>query len=114
MKSIKISTDFSDVPLGRYSTDSDYSGERFREDFLRPALNSDEKVSVNIDGAEGYGSSFLEEAFGGLIRKGPFTREQLKKCLIIVNNDASFRIYRDLIWKYIDEAKPDRKNQGKK
>lgn len=28
-----------------------------------------ENISINLDGTYGYGSSFLEEAFGGLLRE---------------------------------------------
>lgn len=105
MKTIDIGEDFSDTPLGRYLDDSPASGERFREEILRPALAQDETVTVIIDHAEGYGSSFLDEAFGGLVRKGYFSAEHLVKHLKIEFSDSDFRIYRDLIWKYIREAK---------
>jgi len=103
MKRIDIAKDFTDTPLGRYPTDGPYSGERFREEFLYPALKND-SVSVVIDGTEGYGSSFLDEAFGGLVRKGYYSADQLVKLLKIECNDSDYAIYRDLIWKYIKEA----------
>ena len=106
MKRIKIAEEYSDTPLGRYADDSDFNGERFREDFLRPALSGTETVTVDIDGAEGYGSSFLEEAFGGLVRKGYFSSADLHSRLRIDCADPDFILYRDLIWKYIDEAHP--------
>ena len=104
MKTIDIAKDFSDTPLGRYPTDGPYSGERFREEFLYPALKESNPVSVVIDGTEGYGSSFLDEAFGGLVRKGYYRPDQLKKLLKIECKDSDYAIYRDLIWKYITEA----------
>ena len=104
MKLIKISSDFSDTPLGRYPTDSDFSGERFREEFLVPPLKKGEEVTVDIDGVEGYGSSFLDEAFGGLVRKGQFTADDLHRRLKIESHDADYASYGRLIWKYIDEA----------
>ncbi len=108
MKMIKISKEYSDTPLGRYPEDGDYNGERFREEFLRPALKDHEKVAVDIDDVEGYGSSFLEESFGGLVRKGYFTVDDLTKKLDIVFKDEEYRVYRDLIWRYIKEAKRDK------
>ena len=33
------------------------------------SIKKNEKLIVNLDGGYGYGSSFLEEAFGGLVRK---------------------------------------------
>jgi hypothetical protein len=100
---ISIAKDFSEVPLGRYPTDGKFSGERFREEFLKPALQKDE-VTVNIDGTEGYGSSFLDEAFGGLVRKGYYTEADLGSRLAIECTDPSFDLYATLIWKYIKEA----------
>jgi hypothetical protein len=106
MKTIKIAIDYSETPLGRYVTDGDFSGEKFREDFLRPALQEADKVEVDIDDVEGYGSSFLDEAFGGLVREGYFGVEELRKRLLVKSIDPDYSIYRELIWKYIKEAKP--------
>jgi hypothetical protein len=100
---ITIAKDFSDVPLGRYPSDGKFSGERFREEFLKPALQKD-KVTVNIDGTEGYGSSFLDEAFGGLVRKGYYTEPELRSRLTVECVDPTFKLYANLIWKYIKEA----------
>lgn len=107
MRRIKIATDYSDTPVGRFPEDGEFNGTKFREKYLRPALTAEDKVQVDIDGVEGYGSSFLEEAFGGLVRKGHFTATELKKKLEISYQDEDFRMYRDLIWKYIQEAKPE-------
>lgn len=66
MKKINIAKDFSKFPSGRYRADGDFSGERLREEFLLPALKSNDIVEIELDGVNGYASSFLEEAFGGL------------------------------------------------
>ena len=66
---INIATDFSRYPGGRLLTDGLYSGERFRKEYLLPVLKSGEHAKIKFDGARGYGSSFLEEAFGGLVRE---------------------------------------------
>jgi STAS-like domain of unknown function (DUF4325) len=68
MKSINIAKEFTRYPAGRFRSDGPYSGERFREDLLVPALKETDVVEVELDGVAGYGSSFLDEAFGGLIR----------------------------------------------
>jgi len=104
MKIISIATDFSEVPLGRYYSDGENSGQRFREEFLLPALKDNEFVTVKIDGVEGYGSSFLDEAFGGLVRKNHFTKGELHKRLKIENSDQDFALYKDLIERYIEAA----------
>jgi hypothetical protein len=51
-------------PAGRNRSDGPYSGEFLRDEKLLPVLAQD-KVIVDLDGTLGYGSSFLEEAFGG-------------------------------------------------
>lgn len=64
--------DFTKYPGGRYRTDGKGSAEAFREDHLEPALRDGGRVAVDLDGVLGAGSSFLEEAFGGLVRNhGP-------------------------------------------
>ncbi len=108
MKTIKIASEYSDTPLGRFPSDGDYNGTRFREEFLRPALQVEDRVVVDIDEVEGYGSSFLEEAFGGLVRGGDFSADGLRKKLEIAYKDPDFKIYGDLIWRYIEEAKKDK------
>lgn len=99
-KTIVIAEDFSPSPIGRYRTDSETSGEAFRADILAPALRSFDRVIVVLDGTDGYGSSFLEEAFGGLIRNEGFTEAQLKTKLFIISNRKSYKIR---VWHYIFE-----------
>lgn len=70
MITINIARDFSKYPAGRFTKDGPFSGETFRKKFLEPNIERHEKIVVELDGARGYGSSFLEEAFGGLVRKG--------------------------------------------
>jgi hypothetical protein len=70
MSTINIATDFTRYPAGRYAKYGNASGETFRETLLVPMLQKGEQLKIVLDGTIGYGSSFLEEAFGGLIRKG--------------------------------------------
>lgn len=87
MIKINVAKDFTRWPAGRYRVDGPFSGEVFRDDLLLPALTEAETVEVDLDGTRGYGSSFLEEAFGGLVRLGRFTSEQLLKRLRIISNE---------------------------
>ncbi len=106
MTTIEIAKDFSDVPAGRYRKDGQFSGERFRQEFLVKSLRkSGEKIVVILDGVEGYGSSFLDEAFGGLVRDEQFSSDELHKRLEIIAKSESFKIYVDEIWGYIDDAR---------
>lgn len=70
MKTISIAKDFSVYPGGRTPEDGPHSGREFREQLLIPIFDGNERVVINFDGVRGYGSSFLEEAFGGLVRCG--------------------------------------------
>jgi hypothetical protein len=66
---IKVSEEFTDSPGGRYIGKGEFSGEEFRKTFLESAIrDTQEKVTVDLDGTFGYPISFLEEAFGGLAR----------------------------------------------
>lgn len=85
---INIVRDFSRTPAGRYISDGPYSGERFREHFLIPALRSHRRITLELDGTRGMGSSFLEEAFGGLIRRG-FSAADLVRRMILRTADPS-------------------------
>ena len=103
-KTIKIASDFSKFPGGRYRSDGSYSGEAFREDILLPAISSNEVVQIILDDVKGYGSSFLEEAFGGLVRKVDLTQEDLLKKLKISLTEKKYEINKLEIYKFIDDA----------
>jgi len=100
-KHISIATDFSPYPSGRYRDDGPFPGQAFRQDILAPALRDFEEVTVDLDGTNGFGSSFLEEAFGGLIREEGFSLDMLKRRLHIKSSRQSYEMR---IWGYIDEA----------
>ena len=88
MKKIHIAEEFSRYPAGRYIKDGPFSGELFRKKFLEPNLKAQETITIDLDGTRGYGSSFLEEAFGGLVRQG-HSKEDLKKRLKINTENQS-------------------------
>lgn len=87
---ITIARDFTRFPAGRYLSDGPYSGEQFRKQLLEPHLAKDESIVVDFDGALGYGSSFLEEAFGGLIRVGYRAADLLRR-LKLKSKDESLK-----------------------
>lgn len=66
---INIARQFTRMPGGRYIRLGPFSGEQFRKDFLIPPLKQGKTVLVELDGVRGYGSNFLEEAFGGAVRE---------------------------------------------
>lgn len=99
---ISIANDFSTEPLGRFPSDSDTNGTLFRENFLVPALSKYDFIQVNLDSTEGYGSSFLEEAFGGLVRKHDLASSELLRRITFISNDDPTLISE--IQKYINDA----------
>jgi hypothetical protein len=99
---ISIADDFSTVPLGRFPDDSPFNGTTFREIWLIPALAKYQSIEVDLDRAEGYGSSFLEEAFGGLVRLHSFTAGELLRRISFISKEDPTLI--EEIRQYIDEA----------
>lgn len=101
---INIAEEFSVSTGGRYIEESDYSGELFRENMLEPryqaALEKGEKLEIDFDNLYGYSPSFLEEAFGGLVRvrkeHGIFDN------LILISNDSASLV--EDVKKYITQA----------
>lgn len=94
---INIARDFSKFPEGRLLSDGEHSAEAFRDNILAPAIAGGGMVVVELDGGLGYGSSFLEEAFGGLVTKHGLDCQNLE----LVSKDESLVL---LIGKYIAEA----------
>lgn len=90
MKVINIAREFSEVPVGRFYSDGPDSGERFRDELLEPALRENDRVRIELDGTDGYGSSFLEEAFGGIVRKLKLSEADARRRLEFHGSDASF------------------------
>jgi len=108
-KEINIGKDFSKHPIGRFYSDSDSSGERFREEVLKPILEitkPGEKVVIVLDdGVDGYGSSFLVEAFAGIVKHGYLGNSDLDNLLVFKYQDEDFAFYERKIRQYIKEAK---------
>ena len=108
MKYINIGKDFSDHPIGRYREDGPESGQVFREDLLIPKLESlegDEKLEIILDdGVDGYGSSFLVEAFAGVVKVGHLHSGELLAKLVFVYEDEDFSFFEQKIKEYIQEA----------
>lgn len=62
---------FSTSPGPRYCNQGDDSGEAFYHKRLNKtfydAIQADKSLVVDLDGTDGYASSFLDEAFGNLV-----------------------------------------------
>jgi hypothetical protein len=71
---IDIGKDYSTFVGPRYRSDGEFSGEDFREKLLEPAYLAYDVVVTYLDSLQGYGASFFEEAYGGLVRKYGYDR----------------------------------------
>lgn len=102
---IKIAKDFSISPGSRHPDEGDFSGQEFRENILIPmfrlALGAKQTLTIDLDGTLGYGTSFLEEVFGGLARE--FTVDDVLNNIKIISHEEEYLI--DDIREYIKDAK---------
>lgn len=93
---INIAKDFSKYPGCRYKQDGPESGEEFRDDFLWPklkkAIKDGNNIEINLDGVAGFSSSFLDEAFAGLVRKGRISKKDFFKYISFICNDDPYCI----------------------
>lgn len=102
MTAVSVAREFTVTPGGRYRRISEFSGEEFREKLLEPAVRSGQLLVVDLDGVVGYGSSFLEEVFGGIVRSmGWRSRADFDQHVRIRTSRDSWRVEVD---QYIDDA----------
>ncbi|MFL6673758.1 MAG: STAS-like domain-containing protein [Massilia sp.] len=101
MQNVSVARDFTRFPSGRFKKNGDTSGEAFRERFLEPALRDGIEITVDLDGTIGYGSSFLEEAFGGLVRALHVTPDYVYSKLCLRSTDPALL---DEVKSYINDA----------
>lgn len=109
---VSILKDFSRIPGPRYVSEGKFSGEQFRKEVLvlkvKAAMESGSEILIDLDGVSGYGTSFLEESFGGLIREEHIPYEFLKSKLKLKSEEDPD--YIDEIWDDIENA---HKEEGK-
>lgn len=105
---IDVAKDFSTTPGGRLRRHGPFSGEEFRTRLLAPAVReallNNSSVVVRLDGTAGYAGSFLEEAFGGLLRSDGFTLKDLNRVLQIQTEAVRYQAFADLARKYMKAA----------
>jgi hypothetical protein len=112
MITISIAKDFSRIPGARFPKEGNYSGEEFRKNVLLPklkeAIEKKVKLQVVLDGTAGLGTSFLEEAFGGLIRIDNISYSDIQSTLVLVSEEDED--YIEEINQYIKEAYEQKNN----
>ncbi|MDM5112862.1 STAS-like domain-containing protein [Aeromonas salmonicida] len=109
IKTIKVADNFP-YPGPRFRRLGPQSGEEFKyylyeilTDFYGSGFNNNinTRILIDLDGTRGYGSSFLEEGFGGLIRMG--IPDSIIKLITIKTNEEPE--LEDEINSYIDDAR---------
>lgn len=101
---LKVSEEFSTTPGARYYSDGEDSGEEFYDKKLKgafeEALKENEVLTIDLDGTEGYATSFLDEAFNRLVQG--FGKKAVKKHIEIISTEEPDWV--EEIASYIDEA----------
>lgn len=101
--------DFSKFPAGRDEDDGPFNGTKFRREVLVPAITkalatSGEIVEVCLDGVLSFGSSFLEEAFGGLVRVERLDPRAVARVIQVRASRPVYQTYKRQIEKHLKEA----------
>lgn len=102
--SLFVSKEFSETPGPRSRDEGEYSGDEFLDSLLAPrfriALERKTRLLVDLDGTEGYATSFLEAAFGGLARE--FGSEVVLQNIELKSDDEPYLV--EEVKTYITEA----------
>lgn len=100
-----VAKEFTTTPSARKVSEGKFSGFELREiltPLIRESISNRQNFTINLDGTAGYGTSFLEEVFGGLVRDEHFSKNDLKTYLIIISEEDPDLI--DEIWEDIETA----------
>jgi len=102
---IKFAKVFSRRTGPRKIEEGNNSGELHRASLLpyvKDAIENNKKIIIDLDGVLGYGTSFLEEMFGGLIREDHISFDELNKRLSFISLEEPYLI--DDIKNYLNRA----------
>ena len=98
IRNIDIGKDFSKRLGGRLKKDSEFSGEEFLENMLEPAFLKYEKVIIHLDSLTGWSAGFIEEAFGGLVRKYGHEKVLAKLEFVSIKRPYLIERIREYMW----------------
>lgn len=100
-----VTKQFSRTPSARIAKEGKYPGSELRNiitPLIKKAIKEKGTFTIILDGAAGYGTSFLEEVFGGLVRIEHIPYQDLVRTLNIVSDEEPELI--EEIWDDIKEA----------
>ncbi len=104
---IKFLKVFTRKPGPRKIGEGDNSGELFRAKLypmVLDAIAQNKKIVIDLDGVLGYGTSFLEEMFGGLIRENKISYNEIKNRLTFISKEEPYLV-EDINGYLLDAAK---------
>ena len=108
---INMTVDFSKLPGEIDEITGAHTGESFRNNYLIPVydycLVKDEDLTINFRESHGFAASFLEEAFGGMVRNGYDGTQMLRKMNFKTEEEP---LLEDSIVEYIIEAMKNKTN----
>jgi hypothetical protein len=101
---IKIAEEFSKTPGPRSRDEGQFSAEEFLDTLLmeryQQAVQSRARLLILLDGTAGYATSFLEGAFGELVRRT--SKKRVKETIQFISTEEPYLI--DEINQYIENA----------
>ena len=101
--SYRFAKEFTEFPGGRARDDGDYSGEEFYEEVLLPLYQKRERVLLDLEGARGFATAFLDGAFGEFAAR--HGRAEFEKYFEVMASDDP--TLPDEIAKCMDRAESD-------
>lgn len=113
MRTLNIAQQFSEYTGLRHCNISEKSGEEFYHQVLnstfKEAFENRETLVINIDGGDGYASSFLDEAFGNLVYD--FTLINVEQHIRIISDEEPH--WKEMIEKKTYQEWEKRRIKGK-
>lgn len=86
-----IARDYTPFPGPRFTRQGSFSGERLGQVLAKRLRSSPGRFRIILDGTVGIGSSFLDQAFGGLVSDHGFDARDLESRLDLVSEiDPSY------------------------
>ena len=113
---INIAKEFTPMPIGRFRTHGNKSGQAFREDILYPkiceAIRNKDTLKVDFTDMLSLSSGFLEESFGGLVRQHGMKPDEVLKTIEFLSKNNLLGLYIELSKEYIQEAEPGKEPEA--
>ena len=109
---IKIASAYTTAPGPREISEGKFSGEQFRKELLLPRVREacEQRcvLTIDLDGTSGYGTSFLEESFGGLIREDNLNLATLDSVLHFISKEEPDLLLE--IREYMEDAEREKRS----